>query len=317
MTSKLVEVSNIKKYYSSGLFQENLTRAVDGVSFIIDQGETLALIGESGCGKSTLGKCILRLIEPSSGNIYFEGKDILELNQRQLRRRRPAMQMIFQDADGSLNPRMKVRQLLLEPLRANRMVNGNVHEQLAEIMDMVKLTPELLDRYPHEISGGQRQRAVIARALALKPRLIIADEPAASLDILIQAQILQMMKGLQANFNISYLFISHNINTVAYIADRIAVMYAGKIVELASKMQLLEQAVHPYTRMLLAASDLTASTFDNTSTIINNEINSALIPSAGCLFSHRCPRTQRICIERAPKEAMIENGHSAACHFAG
>lgn len=315
MPDKIIEVSNISKHYASGIYHQSYTRAVEGVTLDIGRGETLALIGESGCGKSTLGKCMLRLVEPSSGSICFDGVNIMELNQAELRARRCEMQMIFQDADGSLNPRMRVYSLLAEPLRIRGLAGSAARERIAVLMEMVRLAPELLGRYPHELSGGQRQRVGIGRAIALNPKLIVADEPAASLDILVQLQILQLMKRLQAEFQISYLFISHDLRTVKLIADRISVMYSGRLVEIAGASGLINRAAHPYTRMLLTAQALVNSPCSSGQAAPSSDLVDLRQPNQGCRFYRLCPQRAQLCAGVLPELRQVDADHLVACHF--
>ena len=315
MQGKLVEVKNLKKHFTSGLFRKSYVKAVDGVSFEIGEGETFALVGESGCGKSTVGRCILRLIEPTSGEVYFNSENILGSNGN-LRELRRKMQIIFQDGDGSLNPRMRVFDLLTEPLRVHRLINGQSREKAAGLMKLVNLTPDLLGRYPHELSGGQRQRIGIARAMSLNPEFVVADEPAASLDLSVQAQMLELMKRLQAEFGISYLFISHNLNVVKLMADRVAVMYLGKLVEVGDTEKIFNGSAHPYTQALLSAVPTTDPSARRKRIVLKGEIPTPLNPPSGCRFHPRCPEAMGICSEIEPRLQEIGTGHSVACHFA-
>jgi len=315
MQGKLVEVKNLKKHFTSGLFRKSYVKAVDGVSFEIGEGETFALVGESGCGKSTVGRCILRLIEPTSGEVYFNSENILGSNGN-LRELRRKMQIIFQDGDGSLNPRMRVFDLLTEPLRVHRLINGQSREKAAGLMKLVNLTPDLLGRYPHELSGGQRQRIGIARAMSLNPEFVVADEPAASLDLSVQAQMLELMKRLQAEFGISYLFISHNLNVVKLMADRVAVMYLGKLVEVGDAEKIFNGSAHPYTQALLSAVPTTDPSARRKRIVLKGEIPTPLNPPSGCRFHPRCPEAMGICSEIEPRLQEIGTGHSVACHFA-
>jgi oligopeptide/dipeptide ABC transporter ATP-binding protein len=314
MVDKLIRVSHLKKHFSGSKFRKGCLKAVDGVGFEIDRGETFGLVGESGCGKSTLGRCVLRLLEPSSGEVYFKGRSILGLNG-EVRDLRKKMQIIFQDSDSSLNPRLKVSDHILEPLRVHRLLDkkGAAGEAL-RLLEMVNLTPDLLGRYPHELSGGQRQRVGIARAMALNPEFIVADEPAASLDLSVQAQILDQLRGLQQKFGIAYLFISHNLNVVRLMADRVAVMYLGKFVEMGEARKIFKEAAHPYTRALLSVSIAAGSPAGQTRTMLKGEIPSPLNPPSGCRFHTRCPEAGNICSEVEPQLLEIESGHFAACH---
>ena len=316
MRVKLIEVKNLKKHFSSGMFRKNYVKAVDGISFEVARGETFALVGESGCGKSTVGRCVLHLIEPTSGEIYFKGVNISGLKGRSIRRLRKKMQIIFQDADGSLNPRMRVFDLILEPLRVHRLVNGNEKEKAFQLMELVSLTPDILDRCPHELSGGQRQRVGIARAMALSPEFIVADEPAASLDLSVQAQMLDLMKRLQAELGIAYLFISHNLRVIKLMADKVAVMYLGKLVEVGDAGKIFYGSVHPYTQALLSAVPTTDPSARRKRIVLEGEPPSPLDPPSGCRFHTRCPEAKAICSVVEPVLREIEDRHSVACHFA-
>lgn len=315
MGEKLIEVKNLKKYFSSGIFRKSYVKAVDGVSFEIRKGETFALVGESGCGKSTVGRCTLRLVEPTSGEVYFKGVDILGLN-RELRDLREKMQIIFQDADGSLNPRMRILELLVEPLRVHGLLNGRGMAEALRLLELVNLTPDLLGRYPHELSGGQRQRVGIARAITLNPEFIVADEPAASLDLSVQAQMLDLMKRLQGEFGMGYLFISHNINIVRLMAERIAVMYLGKFVEVGDTRKIFNGATHPYTQALLSAVPTTDPSARQNRIVLEGEIPSPMNPPSGCRFHPRCPEAKAVCSEVEPALQDTGSGHLVACHFA-
>ena len=314
MREKLIEVKKLKKHFSSGLLRKSSVKAIDGVSFEIRQGETLGLVGESGCGKSTVGRCLLRLIEPTSGEVYFKGIDILGLN-RELRDLRKKMQIIFQDADGSLNPRMRAFDLLVEPLRVHGLFNGRGTEEALKLLELVNLTPDLLCRYPHELSGGQRQRIGIARAMAVNPEFIVADESAASLDLSVQAQMLDLMKRLQEEFRVGYLFISHNLNMVRLMADRVAVMYLGRFVEVGDTKEIFNGAAHPYTKALLSAVPAPTPTARKKRIVLNGEIPSPINPPSGCRFHPRCPEAKEICSEVEPLPQNTGGCHLVACHL--
>jgi len=294
-------------------------RAVDGVSLEVMPGETLGLVGESGCGKSTLGRMLLRLQEPTSGRIYFEGKDITTLSQSELRPFRRKMQIIFQDPYSSLNPRMTVRAALSEALRVHGMVRSGSEERerVAALLERVGLRPEHMRRYPHEFSGGQRQRIGIARAIAVSPRFIVADEPVSALDVSIRAQIVNLLSDLQAELGLSYLFIAHDLHVVEHVSRRVAVMYLGRVVELASAQQIYEGPRHPYTRALLSAAPVPDPEARKQRLILKGDVPSPLDPPSGCPFHPRCPVAEKgLCDREVPALRLLEPGHEAACHFA-
>ena len=297
---------------------------MDDVSFDLTRGETLGLVGESGCGKSTLGRTILRLIEPSSGAIEFEGTDITRLGQRRMKGLRKDMQIIFQDPVGSLDPRMTVAEIVGEGLRVHGVSRRSERDAAArEALEQVGLRPEYADRFPHEFSGGQRQRIGIARALALTPNLIIADEPVSALDVSIQSQVLNLLVELKREFSLTYVFVAHNLAVVAYISDRIAVMYLGKVVELAPSAELYAEPLHPYTRTLLSAIPIADPDHRRDRIKLTGDVPSPINPPSGCHFRTRCPLAQKkgtqdgICAEVEPPLAESRHGHSVACHFAG
>ncbi len=315
----LLEVRGLTKHFavSQGAFGRLVghVRAVDGVDFDLKQGETLAIVGESGCGKSTVGRLVLRLIEPTAGRLMFEGDDLLKLDERQLRARRQRMQVIFQDPYGSLNPRMTVGRMLAEPLMLHRLMDNKERRRVrvAELLELVGLRPDHVRRYPHEFSGGQRQRLAIARALAVEPRLIVADEPVSALDVSIQAQVINLMRSLQQRFGLAYIFISHDLAVVKHIADRIAVMYLGKIVETATTEELFRRPRHPYTRALLAAVPLPDPTAVRERALLEGDIPSAMNPPSGCRFHTRCRFARESC--RSDEPALVDDGagHTTAC----
>ena len=324
----LLQTKDLTKYFPvrRGFLQRTIghIKAVDGITFDLRQGETLGLVGESGCGKSTLGRTILRLIEPTSGHLVFEGQDITRLPQRRLKPIRAEMQMIFQDPIGSLNPRMSVGDIVGEGLLVHGVSNRKQREgTVREVLDRVGLRPEYTNRYPHEFSGGQRQRIGIARALALSPKLIVADEPVSALDVSIQSQVLNLLVELKREFNLTYIFVAHNLAVVAYISDRIAVMYLGKIVELAPSEELYAQPLHPYTRSLLSAIPVPDPEHQRDRIKLTGDVPSPFNPPSGCHFRTRCPLARAkgtqngICAEQEPPLKEWRKGHLAACHFAG
>jgi oligopeptide/dipeptide ABC transporter ATP-binding protein len=304
--------------------QTGTVKAVDGVDLEVEAGETLGLVGESGCGKSTLGRSILRLIEPTSGTIEFEGVNLTKLSRRRMKMYRSEMQMIFQDPVGSLNPRMSVGDIVAEGLVVHHM--GNRAKREAVVKDTLKrvgLRPEHANRYPHEFSGGQRQRIGIARALALNPKLIVADEPVSALDVSIQSQVLNLLVDLKNEFNLTYIFVAHNLAVVAYISDRIAVMYLGKIVELAEGLELYKNPLHPYTQALLSSIPDPDPDQRGKPIVLQGDVPSPLNPPSGCHFRTRCPLARKkgtaegICAEQEPPLVDKSRGHLVACHFAG
>ncbi|HTE79890.1 MAG TPA: dipeptide ABC transporter ATP-binding protein [Reyranella sp.] len=317
--SALLEVEGLTKHFpvKSGVFGRTSAhvRAVDGVDFHVEEGETLAVVGESGCGKSTVGRLVLRLIEPSAGKVRFEGDDLLALDADQMRARRRRLQVIFQDPYASLNPRMTVGAMLGEPLYLHHLVGDEAQRRarVGELLELVGLRPEHARRYPHEFSGGQRQRLAIARALAVEPRLIVADEPVSALDVSIQAQVINLMRSLQQRFGLAYIFISHDLAVVKHIADRIAVMYLGKIVETATTDELFRNPRHPYTRALLSAVPLPDPTAVRERALLEGDIPSAMNPPSGCRFHTRCPFVRESCRSDVPVLADDGTGHATAC----
>lgn len=317
----LLEVKGLKKHFTSrnGLFGKNkqVTKAVDGVNFFLKKGETLGIVGESGCGKSTTGNMILRVFEPTDGQIFFEGTDILELNEREMGKIRKDIQMVFQDPFSSLNPRMRVFDIIAEPLRTHKVVKGKeLREEVLRLMETVGLDRSYSTRFPHEFSGGQRQRIGIARALALKPRLIICDEPVSALDVSIQAQILNLLIDLQRKFDLTFLFIAHGIPAVKYISDRIAVMYMGEIVEMAEKDELFKRIAHPYTSGLISSVPIPDPELRNRKEglLMDDRVNTSVINEEGCKFYNRCPFGTEKCLNEKPQLVELYPEHYVACH---
>ena len=292
-------------------------RAVDDVSFAVAPGETLGFVGESGCGKTTVGRLILRLLAPSSGTIHFDGQDITNLTEPEMRPRRRDIQVVFQDPYSSLNPRMMVRDIVGEPLRNFGFSRGQIDQRVAELMRIVGLPPEYRSRYPHAFSGGQRQRIGIARALAVSPKLVVCDEAVSALDVSIQAQILNLLADIQSQFGLTLLFISHNLGVVRHVSHRIAVMYLGRLVELASEDALFERPLHPYTAALIAAVPEPDPATRGKLAVLPGEIPSPLDPPPGCPFNTRCPRAEARCRAELPDFREVEPGRWVRCHFPG
>lgn len=317
-----LSVKDLKMYFPirRGVFQHTVgyVKAVDGVSFDVYQGETLGLVGESGCGKTTTGRAIIQLYEPTAGEVHFMGHDLTTTKKEELRHLRKNIQMIFQDPYASLNPRMTIAQIIGEPLTVHAMVpKDKVRDRVKELLQLVMLNPAFIDRYPHEFSGGQRQRVGIARALALEPDLIICDEPISALDVSVQAQVINLLEELQDQFNLSYLFIAHDLSMVKHISDRIAVMYLGVIMELATSKELFKNPLHPYTKALMSAVPIPDPAVEENRQriILEGDVPSPVNPPSGCRFRTRCPLAEEICAQEQPEWREISKGHFVACHM--
>jgi len=327
VNDELLRIENLRKYYPlrKGFFEtllsknEQTVKAVDGVSFSVGKGEIFALAGESGSGKTTLGKVLLRLVQPTSGSVHFQGKDITNLTDRELKPLRRAMQIVFQDPFESLNPRLIIKEIVAEPLRVQRIAKGEaeVEERVKKILSEVELVPpeEYLYRYPHELSGGQRQRVAVARAFILDPSFIVADEPVSMLDVSIRAEIINLMIDLVKRHSASIIFISHDIALAKHIADRIAVMYLGKFVELAPAQELVDQPLHPYSQALISAVPVPDPESKRTRDVISGEIPSPVDPPSGCRFHTRCPYAHERCVREEPLLVEASKGHYVACHL--
>ena len=314
MAERLLEVRNLKKYYKT---KSGMLHAVDGVDFHINEGETLGLVGESGCGKSTIGRVILRLTEATDGEVIFRGENILEFNRSKMRGIRENMQIVFQDPFASLNPRMSVFEIIAEPLRINKKAENKsgLYEMVLSLMETVGLARRLENAYPHELDGGRRQRIGIARALALKPRFIVQDEPVSALDVSIRAQILNLMDNLQKELGLTYLFISHDLSVVKHVSDNIAVMYLGKIVELADYRTLFTDPLHPYTKALLSAIPIPNVDEQRERIILEGDVPSPIKPPPGCRFYKRCFARMDVCKDNTPELKTISEGRFCACHL--
>lgn len=315
MSKILVEVKNLKKYFQTPKGQ---LHAVDGINFAIEEGKTLGVVGESGCGKSTTGRVILRLLEATDGEIFFEGKDIRKYNKSEMIKLREEMQIIFQDPFASLNPRMTVSEIIAEPLIIHKKCKDKkeLSEKVKELMETVGLTERLINTYPHELDGGRRQRIGIARALALNPKFIVCDEPVSALDVSIQAQVLNLMKDLQDKFSLTYMFITHDLSVVKHFSDDIAVMYLGELVEKAPSKVLFKNPIHPYTKALLSAIPTININKKMERIKLEGEITSPINPGVGCRFAKRCVYAEKICSEKSPELEKVKGNHFFACHRA-
>ena len=318
----LLKVDRLVKHFpiTRGIFRKQVgtVKAVDGISFEIKERETLGLVGESGCGKSTTGRLILQLLQATSGKVFFKEHELTDISNRELRKQRPQMQMIFQDPQDSLNPRMTVGSIISEPLLEHQSLHAKQRQERVEyLLKSVGLDPKVTNRYPHEFSGGQRQRIGIARALALSPDFIVCDEPIAALDVSIQAQVINLLEDLQEEFGLTYLFISHDLSMIRHIADRVAVMYLGRIVEIAASQELYSTPTHPYTKALLSAVPLHDPVLEKKRkrTILSGDVPSPADPPSGCHFSTRCPVAEDNCFKIAPEWKEISSSHSVACHL--
>jgi oligopeptide transport system ATP-binding protein len=319
----LLEVNNLKMYFpvsSRGIIPRHIAdvKAVDDVSFFVRRGETLGVVGESGCGKTTVGRCIMQVYKVTAGEVNFEGIDLTKLKPGEMRRMRRRLQMIFQDPYSSLNPRMTAGSIIGEPMRIHKMAGskGEYRDQVEELLRVVGLNPYMRDRYPHEFSGGQRQRIGIARALAVRPSLIICDEPVSALDVSIQAQVINLLEELQEQFNLTYIFIAHDLSVVRHISDRVAVMYLGKVVEIADRNELYENPLHPYTKALLSAVPIPDPLVERQREriVLTGDVPSPLRPPSGCRFHTRCPIAIDVCSQEDPEFRNVGGDHWVACH---
>ncbi len=319
----LLQVKDLVKYFpiKGGLLQREVDRvhAVDHVNFEIAPGETLGLVGESGCGKSTTGRCILRLIEPTGGQIWFEGRDVTNIDRGEFTNLCRDMQIIFQDPFASLNPRMTVGAIIGEALVIHKLfkTKQEQHDRVVQLLETVGLQPDHIRRYPHEFSGGQRQRIGIARALAVEPKLIVCDEPVSALDVSIQAQVINLLEDLQERFNLTYLFIAHDLSVVEHTSDRVAVMYLGRVVEIAKSYDLYTNPQHPYTEALLSAVPIPDPTVKRKRIMLQGDVPNPINPPSGCHFHTRCPIKQDICTKERPVLKRVSDGHQVACHLRG
>ncbi len=315
MAKKILEVKNLKKHFNT---PKGKLHAVDGVDFYIEEGKTLGVVGESGCGKSTLGRLILHLLDSTEGEIFYDGENITHIDKKKFRELRKEMQIIFQDPFSSLNPRMTVSEIIKEPLIIHNMIKDKdeIDKRVSELMETVGLVDRLVNSYPHELDGGRRQRIGIARALALNPKFIVADEPVSALDVSIQAQVLNLMQDLQEQFGLTYMFITHDLSVVKHISDEILVMYLGKMVEKTNAKDLFKNPLHPYTKALLSAIPVPSLTKKRERVLLKGEIASPIEPKPGCRFAPRCPYAEDLCRTQDPEIEEIMPGHFIVCHFA-
>ena len=318
----LLEVNHLKKYFPirAGLLKKTVgyVKAVDDVTFQIRQGETFGLVGESGCGKTTIGKMVVRLLNADSGEILFEGRDLTKLQGEALRRERKNIQIVFQDPFGSLNPQMTVGELFAEPLKKHHYgTRQEIDARVKEMLQVVRLSPLDAKKYPHEFSGGQRQRIAIGRALILNPKLIVCDEPVSALDVSVQAQILNLLKDLQEQYKVSYLFIAHGMAAVKHISHRVGVMYLGKLVEISNSDEIFDHCLHPYTQALMSSIPIPDPFYDKKRIVLKGEVPNPINPPSGCKFHTRCERACAICREQEPQLREVVPGHFVACHLAG
>ena len=320
MANSLLQVKNLVKYFpiKKGVFRRTIgwVKAVDDVSFEVYEGETVGLVGESGCGKTTTALTILRLEEPTKGQVIFDNKNITKLKKSEMRKERKDMQIIFQDPYSSLNPRIKIKDIIAEGMLTHKIVNSrDKYKRVGELLEKVGIPPEYMDRFPHEFSGGQRQRIGIARALALEPKIIMCDEAVSALDVSIRSQIINLLKDLQKEFNLTYLFIAHDLSVIKYISDRVVVMYLGKVVEIADKKELFADTMHPYTQALISAVPVPNPDYKKERIILKGDVPSPANPPKGCRFHPRCSKAIERCSEIEPKLEEVKSGHLCACHL--
>ncbi len=321
MPNSLLEIKNLVKYFpiKKGVFKRTVgwVRAVDDISFEVYEGETLGLVGESGCGKTTTALSILRLVEPTKGQVIFDGRDITKMGKSDMRRERKNMQIIFQDPYSSLNPRIKIKNIIAEGMLTHNILKNNKerYKRVGELLDKVGIPAEYMDRFPHEFSGGQRQRIGIARALALEPKIVMCDEAVSALDVSIRSQIINLLKDLQSEFKLTYLFIAHDLSVIKYISDRVVVMYLGKIVEIADKKELFADTMHPYTQALISAVPVPNPDYKKERIILKGDVPSPANPPKGCRFHPRCFKVMKMCSEIEPKLKEIKARHFCACHL--